>query len=587
MPSSVLHVAASSLVLLSLLGQSPVSVSATKHVFHTKRDGRFLIAPIGAPFGFLQGGTCKITVFNYHLKESVSQTAKKKKSGLFHKNTDDGEDGNLFEGGFVLKRFDTESDFAKFEDAILEEPTTCIYNKFRGSRRRLDAEDDADDNYGYDDASIWGNADDIYKDFDDEQAAGYDTSGYTYKGISGDSAGAGSAYPMGASSAIAADVAADGVYLSMKSLQNWDVSRKDASGRDNTSGPSITHEFKLAEEGLYFLVYQVCAVGNPRLFAEVRSTFSVDLEFTNYDSFGKVSYLTAGEMPLPRLFFFFSLSYALILYIWTRVMKGESMIKSEREQNQGKKMNVNVRAIHHLMTAMLGLKTVTVFFEGVRYHFIRVSGIANLWTFVYYTLSCLRGIMLFTIILLLGSGWSLVRPFLQEREKKIILFILVLQVLDNIALVFVLNDEQGERQYEDWKAILNFIDIVCCCTVLFPIVWQVSSLESEAESEKNTRALGKLKLFRTFYLLVVSYIYFTRVVVYLVATVLGFRHSWISEFLTELGTIAFYITVGYKFRPIDETADLENMSTANDTEVEFLVEDLGEVTMEMTTTKEN
>merc|ERR1712150_241517 len=145
----------------------------------------------------------------------------------------------------------------------------------------------------------------------------------------------------------------------------------------------------------------------------------------------------------------------------------------------------------------------------------------------------------------------------------------------------------GERQYVEWKAILNFVDILCCCIILFPIVWQVSSLENDAESAENTRAIEKLKLFRSFYILVVSYIYFTRVVVYLVTTVLGFRHTWLGDFLSELGTLAFYVVVGYKFRPVDESGDVvsESAEVSND-EVEFLVEDFNDVhVIEMNTSK--
>jgi hypothetical protein len=38
-----------------------------------------------------------------------------------------------------------------------------------------------------------------------------------------------------------------------------------------------------------------------------------------------------------------------------------------------------VFAIHHLMSAVLGLKTLSIFFESVRYHYIRVNGHAELW----------------------------------------------------------------------------------------------------------------------------------------------------------------------------------------------------------------
>jgi NADH:ubiquinone oxidoreductase subunit 3 (subunit A) len=103
------------------------------------------------------------------------------------------------------------------------------------------------------------------------------------------------------------------------------------------------------------------------------------------------------------------------------------------------------------------------------------------------------------------------------------------------------------------------VDIICCCAVLVPIVWQVQSLEKSLESEgsgeeaqadeNSAEALSRLKLFRSFYLTVVAYIYFTRIVVYLFATLLDFRHAWIRYFITELATLAFYIVAGLQFRP--------------------------------------
>jgi hypothetical protein len=36
---------------------------------------------------------------------------------------------------------------------------------------------------------------------------------------------------------------------------------------------------------------------------------------------------------------------------------------------------------------------------------------------------------------MIGSGWSFVKPFLSQREKKMILGVLVLQVLNNIVRI--------------------------------------------------------------------------------------------------------------------------------------------------------
>ena len=178
-------------------------------------------------------------------------------------------------------------------------------------------------------------------------------------------------------------------------------------------------------------------------------------------------------------------------------------------------------------------------------------------------------------------------------------------------LVLVTNETEGERLYENWRAILHLIDILCCCAVLVPIIWQVNSLEKSVEaqniteeeeevfvnefeddvksdddnratrsrfspsfSEDQQRAIVKLKLFRSFYLMVVAYIYLTRIVVFLVAGVLGFRYTWVQHFLTEVATLAFYVVTGYKFRPREENPYLElkkgddNLYWTHDVELE-------------------
>ena len=65
-----------------------------------------------------------------------------------------------------------------------------------------------------------------------------------------------------------------------------------------------------------------------------------------------------------------------------------------------------------------------------------------------------------------------------------------------------------------WRDIFRIVDILCCCAILFPIVWSIRHLRQAAAADgKAERNLQKLTLFRHFYISVVSYIYFTRIVV--------------------------------------------------------------------------
>ena len=493
----------------------PSQSVATRHTFVTERDGRFLIGPIGIPYGFLKDGVYNLTAFNFKLTVGSKRFGKNKlPDEAVNKN--DAKIANV-EAGFILKRFDSESDFARQYDTIMDNPSSCSYEHFRTK-----VDDTVDEN-------------DTLGETDDQ-----------FEAISSTD-----------------DAAGNGIFLSMK----------DKSKTWGPQTPSVQHTFLKDEEGLYFLVYQVCPIGNNTRtngFSEIRSSFELDLAYHNIDRLGGVSYLTAGEMPLPYMFLYFSVSYALCVGIWiSNIRKTNSGVDEVVSPRMSEDRAV-VLPIHHMMTALITLKFLTIFFESVRYHYIRVFGHAEAWSVVYYTFASLKGMFLFTVILLIGSGWSFVKPFLNDKEKKVIFLVLMLQVVDNIAVVVLSHETEGERLYNDWSAVLHLVDIICCCAVLVPIVWSVNNLEKSLESKnrcspdeeesgapgeptgESQKTLTKLKLFRSFYLLVIAYIYFTRIVVFLFATVLGYRHTWIRYFVTELGTLAFYAVIGVKFCPMVE-----------------------------------
>jgi len=497
-----------SLILLTLVINFPTNVSSTKHTFTTRDDGRFLIGPIGKPYGFLGKGFFKLSVYDYKLIENRSAYGNKRKKDASDNGNTEGmeKEEKHFYTGFLLKRVASESEFAKYEEEILEDPNICSFQSY------LDVNDE-----DYIDDALLGD-DEAFVEMDRGNPSGH--------------------------------AGVDGVFMSMR-----DEKRKwGKSGKDGNPVPSMEHTFEASEAGLYVLLYQVCAKSNVPPFTEVRSSFELDISMHNFDTLGKISYLTAGEMPLPSIFLYFSMSYLICLLFWAKYLQDitTGKIQSTRSGHA-------VHQIHHMMTLLLVFKTLTVFFESVRYHYIRTTGHAELWSVVYFGFSFLKGIMLFIVILLIGSGWSFLKPFLNMKEKRLIFFVLILQIIDNIAVVILANETEGERPYEEWSALLHLVDILCCCAVLLPIVWQVNSLEQVTPENSNTETtsnnaasshtLSRLKLFRSFYILVVSYIYFTRVVVYLFATILSYRITWLRHFTTEIGTLAFYVVVGYKFRP--------------------------------------
>ena len=49
--------------------------------------------------------------------------------------------------------------------------------------------------------------------------------------------------------------------------------------------------------------------------------------------------------------------------------------------------------------------------------------------------------------------------------------------------------------------------------------------------------------------MVVCYIYFTRIIVYLLKLTVPFQYKWLDEMFKEMATFVFFVMTGYKFRP--------------------------------------
>lgn len=340
---------------------------------------------------------------------------------------------------------------------------------------------------------------------------------------------------------------------------------------------TVSHKFTAEEKGLWFLTYQRCSpIGAD---ADYKTTFTFEHHFYNVDADGTMDYLSVGMQPLPTLFLVFGLLYLACFLLWTYkinkskleelgeaagVGSGIAMFAA-RGVNGDPRKEIKVHHIHHIMTALLLLKVITVFAESARYHYIRVTGTGEAWSVVYYFFGFIKSMMLFVVILLIGSGWSFVKPFLNGNEKKLIFGVLILQVIDNIALLVVASDSPGSTSYSSWENVLHLVDLICCCAILFPIVWQIRSLETAvAANGRAERSIKKLTLFRQFYIMVVCYIYFTRIIVFLVATALTYESTWMQWFFDESATLVFYVVTGWKFRPVTNNPYLALKSDEDD-----------------------
>jgi len=70
--------------------------------------------------------------------------------------------------------------------------------------------------------------------------------------------------------------------------------------------------------------------------------------------------------------------------------------------------------------------------------FTKRTGTAHGWDIAFYGFSFLKGVMFFcTMIVLIGMGWSILKPFLQEKEKKVLMIVIPLRVFANFAAVVI------------------------------------------------------------------------------------------------------------------------------------------------------
>ncbi|KAK4257149.1 hypothetical protein QN277_006773 [Acacia crassicarpa] len=293
---------------------------------------------------------------------------------------------------------------------------------------------------------------------------------------------------------------------------------------------SFNMEYVQKAADQYNLVFANCHYQQLKISMDVRSAmYNLDGKKGDRD------YLSAGSSVLPRVYFLFSMVYFTLAGLWIYILY--------------KKRSTAFR-IHFFMLAVVILKALNLLCEAEDKSHIKRTGSAHGWDVLFYIFSFFKGISLFTLIVLIGTGWSFLKPYLQDKEKKVLIIVIPLQVVANFAQVVI--DESGPygQDWFTWKQIFLLVDVVCCCAVLFPIVWSIKNLREAARTDgKAAVNLMKLTLFRHYYIVVICYIYFTRVVVYALQTITSYKYSWASVVCAELATLSFYVFTGYKFKP--------------------------------------
>ncbi|CAL7933485.1 unnamed protein product [Xylocopa violacea] len=251
------------------------------------------------------------------------------------------------------------------------------------------------------------------------------------------------------------------------------------------------------EEGLYNLYFHNCP--NYKYESQVAVDFTIQISEINSGNF-----LSAGEMPLPALYFMMSLLFFLSGCFWVFILK-----KSKHP----------VFKIHYLMAVLVYLKSMSLFFHGINYHFIQTKGEhVAAWAILYYITHLLKGAVLFITIVLIGTGWTFIKHILADKDKKLFMIAIPLQVLANVAEIIIEESEEGDIEYKTWRDVFILVDLLCCGAIIFPVVWSIKHIEEAAHTD------GKTAIF------------------------VPFQYEWLDEMVREMSTYVFFVLTGYKFR---------------------------------------
>nr|XP_054093027.1 protein GPR107 isoform X2 [Callithrix jacchus] len=381
------------------------------------------------------------------------------------------------------------------------------------------------------------------------------------------------------------------------------MGEKSFSVHNNDGAVSFQFFFNIStddQEGLYSLYFHKCLRNE---LPSDKFSFSLDIDITEKNP---DSYLSAGEIPLPKLYISMAFFFFLSGTIWIHILR---------------KRRNDVFKIHWLMAALPFTKSLSLVFHAIDYHYISSQGFPiEGWAVVYYITHLLKGALLFITIALIGTGWAFIKHILSDKDKKIFMIVIPLQVLANVAYIIIESTEEGTTEYGLWKDSLFLVDLLCCGAILFPVVWSIRHLQEASATDgkggsmgplqqRESRKLGnrmesrhivqadlepltsscppasvsqragitaainlaKLKLFRHYYVLIVCYIYFTRIIAFLLKLAVPFQWKWLYQLLDETATLVFFVLTGYKFRPASDNPYLQLSQEEDDLEMESVV----------------
>ncbi|KAH7853080.1 hypothetical protein Vadar_033024 [Vaccinium darrowii] len=182
----------------------------------------------------------------------------------------------------------------------------------------------------------------------------------------------------------------------------------------------------------------------------------------------------------------------------------------------------------------------------------QVTGTPHGWDFMFYMFYGIRTLLLLTIVMLIGMGWTIMKPMLQAKEKVVLAIGIGIQLVGTIAHIY--SDEMGPPDSQYLYSIIAFfiIDFLGFSIVFVPIYFSMKSLKEAAKTDGTAaRDLGKLRLLQYFNGCVYAF-FLGKLMAWVYVRQVSDDNcgvEWLVVTSIEIVTFVFYVRMFDQFRP--------------------------------------
>ena len=237
--------------------------------------------------------------------------------------------------------------------------------------------------------------------------------------------------------------------------------------------------------------------------------------------------------PYYKLLFFFV--FLLMLYSWASYCWRNKLYANR---------------VHLVLGVLLVSKTLLQFCEFFSLTHFAAKGKHDFTTSLYLFVLGLKSAVFLAAVLLLGSGWVYLRPFLGKQEKRAISLVLALQIAASVFFALSKKEDTNFSTELGAEAFSFLIELFCFIYSFSVILATIKELENAVGvKEKEKFNLLKLKQFQRFYKIVMVFYYSSNIFMWVLSAILPIFLTWFRFLLQGLIESTLYGLMLLMFRP--------------------------------------